>query len=397
MSERAVSYLTYHDAISHLLDAYQTGRGQVPLRNARRAVLNAYRDVPTLHQWRYYERRGQVVTSASYDTGTVAYDHTGGANERQVTLTGGTWPAWVAEGSVIISENRYKVDERKSDTVITLTQDTNPGADIASGTGFNAYRSLYVMPIGFKKTHGLVEVASGYWPDQVTPGDLLDYEVGNYQPSRPVMYTFRSSKDFPGRMCVEFGPPPSESRTYDFVYERAPRSLRVLKATAGTVSTSGTTVTGTGTNFTSSMVGSVIRFGTTSLLPTGQAGDYIDGDLEDAEYVEQGIVASVTNSTSLELEEATTDTFSSVKYLISDPVDIDAMVMESLFLRKCEAEYLRLQGRQNSGNQNDLIEADRAVMLAQRQAQILNSRDRSRMFTGKSRIADLGDWAIIDE
>lgn len=83
---------TYQDAVEWVLDAQNanetnTGAAQ---RLARKAVQEAYREIVNLHQWSYLEGRYQFVASAPYSTGTITYDHTGGANERMATLASGT-------------------------------------------------------------------------------------------------------------------------------------------------------------------------------------------------------------------------------------------------------------------------------------------------------------------
>ena len=86
----------------------------------RRAIIDAYREMPQLHNWTNYIAVGRIFCNASYSTGTVAYDHTGGSNERQLTLTDGVWPTWTDRGYVRIGLVNHYVDRRISDTVVTL-------------------------------------------------------------------------------------------------------------------------------------------------------------------------------------------------------------------------------------------------------------------------------------
>src|SRR5574338_846908 len=106
------SFVTYKDLVDYCLD-YAGGDVTVEnRRKARRAVQNAYRDMAKDHRWRYYLIIGRLATVEYYSTGTIAYDHTGGANERQVTLTSGTWPSWAANGILVIDNVTYEVDSR---------------------------------------------------------------------------------------------------------------------------------------------------------------------------------------------------------------------------------------------------------------------------------------------
>ena len=92
------------------------------------------------HRWSFLHPVTTLTTSAPYSTGTIAYDHSGGANELQITLTTGTWPSWAADGSITILSTTYAVATRTSDSIILLSTGDNPGADISSGTSFELGR-----------------------------------------------------------------------------------------------------------------------------------------------------------------------------------------------------------------------------------------------------------------
>ena len=166
---------SYHDIVDHLLDYFgglEDGRN---IKMSKRAILSAYRQLPTLYNWSYYYKRGRVTSVAAYSTGTVAYDHAGGTYARQVTLTGGTWPSWAARGIVQISNVSYDVHERKSDTVITLSVNSNPGADLTAGTSYKLSRDAYPLPVDFQSTDQLRNVTKNWtWQSYVSPGEWLD-------------------------------------------------------------------------------------------------------------------------------------------------------------------------------------------------------------------------------
>lgn len=97
----------------------------------------------------------------SYSTGTVVYDHTGGANERQLTLTGGTWPTWAkSPGRIFINEDWYSLDTRVSDSIVTLKSTDNPGADVASTT-FYAEQDYDNIGIRLEDANDHVEISGG--------------------------------------------------------------------------------------------------------------------------------------------------------------------------------------------------------------------------------------------
>jgi hypothetical protein len=136
---------TYKDLIDHLTDWCGANPGAEVQRDARRSILSGLRELMTAHRWSYYYQRGRLATVEPYDTGTIAYDHTGGASERMVTLTDGTWPSWAAFGSVVIDDVTYDVATRVSDSVITLTSTSNPGEDVAAETEYTLLRDTYPL------------------------------------------------------------------------------------------------------------------------------------------------------------------------------------------------------------------------------------------------------------
>ena len=347
---------TFQDAAEHLWDTFNpavkppTGR---ELRMAKRAVIDAYRKLPMDAHWLYYQRRMIVTTEAEYAAGTVVYDHTGGSYERMVTLTGGTWPTNAARGVLYFNGANYPIESRKSNTVVTLGTNMNPGADVSSTT-YTWYRESYPLPVNFRKLYSLMDTTDGsflYPLENTDPSDALMRSriLRGGSTNRPQWYAVRNDGDYIGSMSILFGPAPSSARTYDMIYEIAPRELRTYKSAAGTVSvTAGsTTVTGASTAFSSFHVGSIIRFTTsTSDEPTPMMGG-IDGT--DNPFIAQRMITAVSSATSLTIDAAVSATtaISSAKYTISDPVDLEVHAMLPYFLRLAEYEYAVLNKRED--------------------------------------------------
>lgn len=108
------------------------------------------------HRWSFLHPITTLTTQAPYSTGTIVYDHTGGSNEREITLTNGTWPLWAADGSITISATTYAVLTRTSDSVILLADGDNPGADVASGTSFELGRQDMDLADNFGGVEGTI-------------------------------------------------------------------------------------------------------------------------------------------------------------------------------------------------------------------------------------------------
>lgn len=101
------------------------------------------------HDWSFLMPASTLSLNAAYSTGTITYDHTGGANELQATLASGTWPSWAASGMIEISGNDHPVATRVSDTIITLDSNNNPGSDVAALTTYKLHQDDYDLPDDF--------------------------------------------------------------------------------------------------------------------------------------------------------------------------------------------------------------------------------------------------------
>lgn len=324
--------LTIRDVVDRLTVYGGDSPSYAQATSARRAAVDALREVGNAHEWTYLTRQGRLATSAPSKTGTIAYDHTGGSSERLVTLTGSTWPDWAADGVLAVSNVVYEVDRLLTSTTLTLTSASNPGADVAAGTSYSLYRDGYPLPRGVRK---LGTVTSGAYTDMVF-AQLSDLNYLNRRyvsAGVPRFWSCTGSADYLGEMSLFLSPFPDQVYPVDFTYVRHPREPLILDYSDGTVTcTQGSaTVTGSGTAFASDMVGSVIRFSSSaSLLPTDQSGGN--------RYAEERSVASVDSATQLTLDAAVSATRTAVRYMISDPVDLDPVALNA-YLRCAEKHY----------------------------------------------------------
>lgn len=330
---------TLADAVEYLIDSANATNIAEERRKARRAVLDAYREFPQRDTWAYFSRQGMITTQASQSDGTLAYDHTGGAEERLVTLTGATVPSNGAWFTLVIDGVHYPIETVVSSTTFTLPEFANPGADVASGTSYSMYRSIYPVPIDYRVGGDPVEF-DGLMnsPVYVSPAEIVEYMRWNASPLNWAQaYTIRGGGQQYSGMVFEFAPPPSDARTLQFNYWADPRPIGLFGAdieySTGTITiASGTTVTGSGTAFSSRMIGSVIRFtSSASVLPTGAAGAYGN----DNPYLEQRVITDVASATSLTIDQALENSYSAKKYTIGDPLDLDYHVMLEAFQAFC--------------------------------------------------------------
>jgi hypothetical protein len=336
----SVDLLTYSDVIDWLVDYRQANPSAESLRDARRAMYSALRVFPNAHKWSYYYQQGRVATVAPYDTGTILYDHTGGGVEREVTLTGGVWPSWAAFGVLVIDSVMYQVAERKSDTILQLTIHSNLQADVTTATPFTLFRDTYTLPVDF------IDMDQAYTPESwrrlsyIHPREWLVAHRYNVTSSNtPYFYTITGSPDFQGCMAIRFYPYPDSVTSIDFIYRRRPRQSRIeaintgkVSVTAGAVSVSSD---GSGKSFTDEMVGSLIRLSVdVAQLPTGREGAN--------PYGAERMIMTVESVTQLTVDQIVPDNYTSVPFVITDPIDLEPGVMTTAFLRCCESELAKV-------------------------------------------------------
>ena len=323
---------TFSDVIDHLLDHMGgTSEGR-NVRLSKRSILSAYRNLSTATNWSYYYKRGRVTTVAAYSTGTVTYDHTGGSNEREVTLVSGTFPSWAARGIIRINNIDYGVSNRISDTVVVLSINNNPGEDVTTASSYTIARDSYTLPLDFQSANQLRNADKNWhWPTYVAPGEWLAHHESKEASNDPRIYTYMADADYLGAMAVFFYPPPSSANNFDFVYQRTPHPVRITDYKDGTLTgTAGVaTLTGKDATWTQKMLGSIVRMGTLEDYPDG-----IDGLNP---YQEERVITSVDSATSITVDQVLDNGHTNIKYRISDPLDIEQGAMFEAFLALAEA------------------------------------------------------------
>jgi hypothetical protein len=336
---------TFDDVVNQLTDQWGvdlTGRNR---RLARQAILHAYRELPQPHRWTYYDRRALLYTEATYSTGSVVYDHTGGTNERQLTLTGGTWPVSAARGRVVLGSVHFNIDSRISDTVVTLDPSSNPGQDVGA-SGYQWYRNVYPLPVNFRKLGRIWDIENENEIAIVTTDHNHATSINFYDtPDTPWQAVIRNVGEFYSGTSIEFGPPPASRRAYDYTYESRPRDLNIQKYSTGTLtmSSGASTFTISGGTLPVTCVGSILRLTTGAVEPTSVIGRKdTTGGMVDNPFLEQRVIVERTNDTSGVVDDVVLNSYTGKKYTISDPIDLDISAMFNAFYRLAEAEFARL-------------------------------------------------------
>lgn len=329
---------TYADAIRHC-ERFVRNRG-VTLGNGasdhgdlRAAISAAYFELPGRRAWNYFKRHGRILTSEPYSTGTIEYTHTGGTYERQLTLTDGTWPTWAVHGEVTISDVTYRVEDRKSGSVLTLDPAINPGEDIDAGTDYELVRAYYTLPNNFVAMGTPMLSAWGVLYPVAHDVWLANYSA-SHSVGTPSLYCVFGDPSLLGNLALYLYPAPVTSEQVDFTYQSRPRPLVQAGYSPdeckGTVSTTAdsTAIAGQDTAFNESMVGSIIRFSRNAQHPPTA----LDGFNP---RVDERTIISVPGATSLTVDNGLTQSLAKVQYSISDPLDLEPGLYTA-FLRCCE-------------------------------------------------------------
>ena len=110
------------------------------------------------HRWSFLDQPWYQTTDAPYKTGTIA------VAAGVVTLTGGTWPTWAAQGELRPGGTStdagitYTVNTRDSGAQLTL-DDTS--VTITAGATYNLYHATYDLPDAYDSFDGPITYRPG--------------------------------------------------------------------------------------------------------------------------------------------------------------------------------------------------------------------------------------------
>jgi len=104
------------------------------------------------YQWRWLEKHASFPVDPNYVTGTIA------VAAGVVTLTGGTWPTWAADGFISVNGHVLFITVRTSGTLLATS---NTALSVAALTKFTLYRYRYSLPSDFAEWLGGVVYANG--------------------------------------------------------------------------------------------------------------------------------------------------------------------------------------------------------------------------------------------
>ena len=322
--------LTYADALDHLIE-FAAGHG-VSAANSllRRAILRAYDEVINGWEWPCLKAAENIYCHAAQTDGTISYDH----DTLTVTLSGATFPSWTDGASLYLDGITCDINQKVSDTTATLRSNMAPGADL-SGESYTLYRRWYALPSDWLSNE---EPLGENYADL---GSLIPWsemlQLHRWEQSTGTIDYWAVGQAPSGGLALFIYPALDDDVRLLLPYKSRPRDLRISghdpNDYVGTITISGTAVTGSGTAFKNSMEGSILRVSDTTDKPTGLEGLY--------PYFEELVIDQVDSETSLTTTEAGT-TASGVGYRVSDPIDVDRAVWDAI-LHCAEVQLARMR------------------------------------------------------
>jgi len=231
---------------------------------AKGIVNDVYsRTLPRIMDWTPIITESNITTTARYNTGLATIT----VGSTSLTGTGTTWT------SSMTAVDGYKITFAGNDNIYTFTYASATTATISPAlTGQNdlttveytVYRDEYQLASDFDRLlkNGSVYYYSGARVSQIiseVPRDQFreEFVPGATDPLRRVMLI--GTHVTTGNRLIKVNPPPKEGKVYPYEYVKKITKMSDYNTGTAEVTNASTTITGTGTTWTSSMVGQYFR------------------------------------------------------------------------------------------------------------------------------------------
>lgn len=222
MAEMVVSYDTLLERVGHYLFGIRTGFSADQTSDILDCIRDGLRRVYAAHDWSFMRPVKDVVTTAPYVTGTITIA------SGVVTLTGGTFPSWAADGVLKVNDNYYSVASRGGDNEITL-DDTS--VTVADDSSYQLARPEIPLDASFDSVANDSDLTYYPSPDLWYPpvqqrhdAVIRKLESGSPEFGRPLRYSVRTVQFDPtvgSRKVLALYPTPDAAYTL-----RVPMILR---------------------------------------------------------------------------------------------------------------------------------------------------------------------------
>ena len=335
---------TYYDAIHHLRTAFGALASEDEEDRVRDAIQAAYLEIYQTKRWNFLAKVGRIAIVAPYSIGTIEFN----AANRIVTLTSGTFPTWAAYGQIQFGtdENVYQVASRTDGKHVILEAEFCPLANIAALTTYHIDRCVYPLPPNVRGIEGIYDETKVWNSYYVRPDEFLHRQRDFRGTGRPWFWTIMGSPDSYGSMALFLSSRPTAAETFDYIYYRACRDLTcdgharyssqstftLASAAAGTTGATFATV-----SLPTTVVGAVLRIADASATAPPAGTRSVNP------FMEQRIIASRTDATTVVVDAAWDVGKVSTHFTISDPIDLPHYMMGA-FYRRCELEFAIISG-----------------------------------------------------
>lgn len=227
-SRMAVTYKKLKERVGHYLFGVREKFTVDQLLDIDDCIVDGLQRVYSSHDWSFFRPVVDITTTAPYATGTIA------VSSGVVTLTGGSFPSWAADGVLSVNGSFYPVVARTSGTLLTIGDSS---LVVASGANYQLGKPQVSMPAEFDSVANDSDLA--YYPDDIAcypsvmqRGDqvIRKFEQQNRTFDRPVFYSVRTEKFDPAvgsRKVLAFYPTPDKAYTM-----RVPMFLRPVMLTS---------------------------------------------------------------------------------------------------------------------------------------------------------------------
>lgn len=360
-----MGYLCFFDLVESLIVSSYGGAQDAEQRDIRTAIHRAYDELTTIRDWAYYHVHGRVITRAPV-TATLAGGTDLSSGVLETSGLGASDYTHVRIGDRI---GEITCADPGANTLWTLSSSvTFPSGTVSSGDTATFYKSLYALPSDFRNLDEPSDELNWWSGLYVTPDQAMKIERVSNSSGAPYHWTVIKDPNSSGWALKLIGYP-TEVETIDFTYRRTARPIRhsghepALRQ--GTIARSGVNVTGSGTAFSSAMVGSILRVGDTTNIP---------GPIESmTPWVSEAKITSQSSATAMKTADSGTIA-STTRYLITDPMDV-APHMHSALDSACDYWLARIRG----------VKADDAFGLYQRDLRLAMEQDQLAPLSGRSR------------
>jgi hypothetical protein len=225
------------------------------------------------------------------------------------------------DASVMIDGVLCDVEEVTGVNTCTLNSVMCPPEDKTAET-ITIFQRAYPLPLDLVSLDRPMERDVWALGDYLPLAEILRLQQYDFTTGDVRFYSVGPAEGLMNALALHVWPASDATEEHTFPYRRRGRELRYsghdTAETQGTISVDGSaTVVGVGTAFDASMVNSIFRVGSsTTLPPTGLEGP--------RPWLEQRAMKSVVSGLELTLDAAVETSRSGVKYVITDPVDLDA-------------------------------------------------------------------------